>query len=295
MSFKKAIIFGSNGQDGYFLKKLLDSKNILSILVSRKNSDIVGNVSDFNFVKKIIRKNKPNYIFHFAANSSINHDLIFSNNDSIVKGTLNILEASRLYSKNCRIFISGSAIQFVNKGFPISEKDEFDISNSYSLMRVQSVLTSRYYRDFFGLNIYIGYLFNHDSEMRSEYYINQKIAQTVLRIKNGSNEMLQVDDHGYRKEFNYAADIVEAIWTLVNQDKINESIIGCGKVYSILDWIKICFKIANLNYEDHTIFKKKKTESKILISNPKTIHSIGWKPKKTFQDLAKIMMSHQLD
>jgi GDPmannose 4,6-dehydratase len=107
--------------------------------------------------------------------------------------------------------------------------------------------------------------------------------------------MLHIDDKGYRKEFNYAADIVEAIWILVNQDKINESIIGCGKVYSILDWTKICFEIVNLNYQDYTIFKKKKTESQILISNPKTIHSIGWKPKKTFYDLAKIMMRHQLN
>lgn len=294
MSTKKAIIFGSNGQDGYFLKKLLDSNNIITIQVSRKNSDIIGNVSDFKFVKEIIKENKPEYIFHFAADSLIDHSSIFSNNESIVSGTLNILEASRLNSNKSRIFISGSAIQFINHGLPISEKDEFNISNSYSLMRVQSVLTARYYRDLFNLKIYIGYLFNHDSEIRSEYYINQKITQTVLRIKNGSNEKLHIDDPYYTKEFNYAEDIVEAIWMLVNQDKVNESTIGCGKAYSILDWIKICFEIAKLNYKEHTVLKKKEIESQILVSNPKTIHSIGWKPKKAFFDLAKIMMRKQL-
>ena len=144
------------------------------------------------------------------------------------------------------------------------------------------------------MKIYIGYLFNHDSEIRSEFYINQKIAQTALRIKNGSNEILEIDDPFYKKEFNYAEDIVEAIWILVNQDKVIESVIGCGKAYSILDWIKICFQIVKLNYKEHIVFKKKEIESQILISNPKTIHSIGWKPKKNFIDLAKIMMSKQL-
>ena len=67
MSTKKAIIFGSNGQDGYFLKKLLDSKNITTIQVSRKDAEIIGDVSDFSFVKKIIKENKPEHIFHFAA------------------------------------------------------------------------------------------------------------------------------------------------------------------------------------------------------------------------------------
>tara|TARA_X000001036_G_scaffold437670_1_gene483543 strand:+ start:891 stop:1775 length:885 start_codon:yes stop_codon:yes gene_type:complete len=290
MLTKRAVIFGGNGQDGFFLKKLLESKNIISISVSRNKADLIGDVSCFNFVKKTITQNNPNYIFHLAADSTIDQDSILLNNESIVKGTLNILEVCRLFSKKSKIFISGSAIQFVNNGHPISEKDNFEISNAYSLMRTQSVLTARYYRDTFNIQVFVGYLFNHDSEMRSGRHINQKIVQTLNRIKNGSNEKLQIDDPEYRKEFNYAGDIVEAMWKLINQEKIHECVIGCGKTYSIMDWIKTCSEIVDLDYKKNIVYNNKIGSTKILVSNPETIYSIGWKPKKTFYDLAEIMM-----
>lgn len=89
---RKAIIFGANGQDGFYLKQLLWKEKIQVICVSRSVGDYLGDVVNFNFVEKIITQFLPDYIFHFAANSTSNHDFIFENHDSISTGTLNILE-----------------------------------------------------------------------------------------------------------------------------------------------------------------------------------------------------------
>ena len=52
----KGIIFGSNGQDGYYLSKLLDGKNIEFICISREGSCLNGDVTDYEFVEKQVRQ-----------------------------------------------------------------------------------------------------------------------------------------------------------------------------------------------------------------------------------------------
>src|SRR5277367_2342099 len=108
-------------------------------------------------------------------------------------------------------------MQFKNEGLPIDELTPFEASSPYSVSRIQSVYAARYYRSVFGLEVYTGYFFNHDSPLRAENHVNQKIAAAVKRIGAGSNEKLYLGNINVRKEFNYAGELVEAVWILVNQ------------------------------------------------------------------------------
>ena len=289
----KAIIFGINGQDGFYLKKLLISKKIEVIGIARNNADwIIGDVGNYTFVKELIILNQPTYIFHLAANSTTKHDVLFENHQTISTGTLNILEAVYQYSKHSKIFLSGSGLQFVNNGLPIKESDAFDASNPYSIARIQSVYAARYYRTL-GLHIYIGYFFNHDSPLRSERHVNQKIVQTLKRISQGSKETLNLFDISVEKEFGFADDIVLAIWTLINNDAVFEAVIGTGKAYSIEDWLNLCGKHTNIDWR--TIITTKpnfKKEYEVLVSNPTTINSLGWQHTTSLESLVNTMFNY---
>jgi GDPmannose 4,6-dehydratase len=288
----KAIIFGSNGQDGIYLTRLLEQKNVKVITVSRKNAIHIGDVSNFDFVSELIKRYKPLYIFHLAANSSTSHDFLFENHKTICDGTLSILESVRLYNKDCKIFLSGSAMQFVNDGNPIDENTSFDPSSAYSIARIHSVYAGRYYKSKFNLKVYVGYFFNHDSELRDERHVNQKIAQTVKRIYAGSKEKLIIGNLDVKKEFNYAGDFVNAIWVLINQDKVSEAVIGSGETYSIREWIEYCFSRFNLKWEEHVELNKSFIpEYNSLCSNPKLIKTLGWQPKTSFYQLANLMLN----
>ncbi len=289
----KAIIFGANGQDAYFLNKLLESKAIEVINVSRKNAIIIGDVSDYKFVYDLIKKHSPEYVFHLAASSSTNHSFLFENNQSISNGTINILEAVRVASPSSKVFLSGSAMQFKNDGVPIDEETAFDASSHYSVARIHSVYAGRYYRDYFGLKVYIGYFFNHDSELRSAKHVNKKIIDELRLIKAGLQSKIVIGDPEVKKEFNFAGDVVNAIWMLVNQDQVHEAVIGSGLAYSINDWIKIVAKLLGLDYNNILveINENFKSEYKILVSNPIKIKTIGWRPIVSIEDLAKRMLN----
>lgn len=290
----KAIIFGINGQDGFYLNELLQKQKVEVIGVSRsagQNQWIQGNVKDPEFVQTLIQTLQPDYIFHLAANSTTAHHALFENHESISTGTLNILEACYQHSKHSRIFLSGSAVQFENKGVPINEQTPFASLSPYAVARIQSVYAGRYYRNL-GLQVYAGYFFNHDSPLRSDRHVNQKIAAAVSRIAKGSNEKIEIGNTRVKKEFNFAGDVVKAIWQLVNQDGIYEAIIGCGKAYSIYDWSKICFGLIGKEPDEYLIEKKDfKPEYNILVSDPRLLFSIGYYPETDIAALAKIMIN----
>lgn len=291
----KAIIFGANGQDGYFLAGLLGKKQIDVVSVSRSGNGITGDVGNYGFVSKLIGQIRPQFIFHLAANSTTKHDAIFENHESISTGTLNILESARLFVPDSKIFLSGSAMQFKNDGFPINENTTFHASSPYSVSRIQSVYIGRYFREKFGLKVYIGYFFNHDSPLRTERHINQRIVKVIKRIAQGSSELIEIGDVDVRKEFNFAGDSVEAVWILVSQDRVFELVIGCGEAHSIREWLNYCSGRCRINWEDHFMIKKSYIpEYRILVSDPTLLISLGWSPKTTFNQLADMMMENKI-
>lgn len=290
----KAVIFGITGQDGFYLSKLLQQQNIEVIGVSRENTQyITGDIADFSFVENIVKTELPDYIFHLAAHSVTAHDALFDNYHSISTGTLNILEAVYRHRKSCRVFISGSAIQFQNNGKPIDENTPFAVDNAYSLTRVQSVLSARYYREL-GIKTYVGYFFNHDSPLRNEHHINKKITNFINEIRNGAQKTMEIGNWDVKKEFNFAGDMMQAIWLLINQDTHFEAVIGSGESYSIKEWIETCGKIADIKdiFSYFTQNNNYKAPYQILVSNPDLLRSLGWKPENDFYDLAEMMMNY---
>ncbi len=285
-----AIIFGASGQDGYYLTELLTEQQIEVIAISRSVGFMDIDVSNFNEVSSLIKNKQPDYIFHFAANSSTKHAALFDNHAAISTGTINIFEAVKKYSPKSKIFIAGSGLQFANNNQPISEQDAFEARDAYSASRIASVYMARYFRGL-GLQIYVGYLFNHDSERRRDNHMTQKIALAAKASKQGKPEKLEIGSIETIKEYTHAKDVVKAIWLLVNQNTIFEAVIGSGKGYSIKEWVALCFGIAQTNWQDYVFIKNGFTpDYESLVSDPKLIYSLGWEPNISFADLGRLMM-----
>lgn len=286
----KAIIFGANGQDGYYLSELCKLKGIEPIGVSRSGNWLHGDVSHYEQVEQLIKKNKPVYIFHVAANSTTRHDALFENHATISTGTLNVLEAVRSYSPASKVFIAGSGVQFENIGLPISETDKFEANSAYSVSRIHSVYAARYYRSL-GLRTYVGYLFHHESPLRKPTHVSKMIALAVKRIAAGASEIIELGDISVKKEWTFAGDVAKGIFTLIEQDTVFEAVIGSGVTYSIEDWLKECFRYIGEDWNEYVRLRSGfLVEYKCLVSNPRIINSLGWFPTVAFHELARMMI-----
>jgi GDPmannose 4,6-dehydratase len=285
-----ALIIGINGQDGYYLHQLLKEKGFEVTGISRSGDFLHTDITDFFSINKLIAELKPRYIFHLAANSTTGHHALFDNNKAISIGTINILEAVRLSSPDSKVFLSGSGLQFVNNDKPIKETDEFVASSAYAVARIHSVYAARYYRSL-GIKVYVGYFFNHESPRRTKRHISKMIGDAVKRIKEGSEEKIEIGDMTVKKEWTFAGDVVQAVMTLVEQDKVFEATIGSGIGYSIMVYLERCFTAIGKDWHQYVVPKDNFTpEYKQLISDPSTISSLGWKPEHNFDDLVKMML-----
>ena len=213
----KSLIFGANGQDGYYLSQLCKQQEMEVIGISRSGNWYLGDVSNYQQVEQLIQNYTPHYVFHLAANSTTRHDALFENHQTISTGTLNILEAVYKHSPKTKVFIAGSGLQFQNNGDPISEQTPFAATSPYTVSRIQSVYAARYYRNL-GLSVYIGYLFHHESSLRKPSHVSYKIIQFVKSIARGQQEILELGDISVEKEWTFAGDVVKGILTLVQQD-----------------------------------------------------------------------------
>ena len=289
-----AIIFGANGQDGHYLSELCQSKGITPIGISRSGEFLAGDVADRNFVDRCIIEYKPHYIFHLAANSTTGHNALFENHHTISTGTLNILESVYVSKLPVRIFIAGSGVQFLNQGKPIDEDTPFEASSPYSIARIQSVYAARYYRTL-GVKAYVGYLFHHESPLRKPNHMSQKIVRAIRNIQSGAEESLVIGDLSVQKEWTFAGDIAKAIFTLVEQDNVFEAVLGSGIPHSIQDWIELCFSKSGLDWRKYVReIPGFIPEYKILVSNPRRIRELGWKPLVDLSGLASLMLEQNL-
>ncbi len=291
INMPRALIFGINGQDGFYLDRLLRQKGMEVTGVSRsKGNWRQGNVGDRQFTHALIKDLQPDYIFHLAAHSKTGHELLYEHQDTIVGGTLHILESVYKNAPDSRVFITGSGLQFENMGEPISEKSAFVANDAYSLARIQSVFAGRYYRTK-GVKVYTGYLFHHDSPLRTAQHMNRKIADAALAAAEGKEYGLTIGDVTVEKEFGFAGDIVNGMLHLVQQDNFFEACIGTGKAYSIEKWLELCFSAVEKNWKDHVQLKEGYTPVfRKMVSDPSLIRSTGWKPGVEIEELAQRML-----
>jgi GDPmannose 4,6-dehydratase len=153
------------------------------------------------------------------------------------------------------------------------------------------VYLARYFRSL-GIRCYVGYLFHHDSPLRSSRHLSQKIAQAAIRIAGGNDEKLQIGSLSVEKEWNFAGDIVRAIWLLTQQDDVWEAIIGSGRAFPVRTWVEACFQAVGVDWRQHVVeLQGFCPDFQRLVSNPARITSLGWVPQVSLEALAKMMSS----
>lgn len=294
----RALIFGAGGQDGFYLRRSCIQRNIEVFGCSRNNDEwLKCDISQKQEVESLVRKYKPDFIFHIAANSTTSHDALFDNNDAIITGTFNVLEAVYQHLPGAKVFLTGSGVQFENTGNPICEHDRFEANSPYSVARIASVYAGRYYRSL-GLKVYTGYLFHHESPRRSARHVSKKIAELACNIRNNPGLVTDfvIGDISVQKEWSYAGDIAEGVLTLVSQNDVFEATIGSGEAYAIEDWLNVCFEIIERDWRDYVKVEGNYVpEYKLLVSDPSTIRSLGWSPAVGIRQLARLMLDTESD
>ena len=312
---KPAFITGVTGQDGSYLSKLLLDKGYRVIGMKRRTSLITtdrlddielynhpnfkleyGNMTDSSSIYNLLTKYKPDEIYNLAAQSHVrvSFEVPEETLDVVGGGTLKLLEAYRLICPQARFYQASSSEMYGdNISVPQNEDTRMTPASPYACAKLYAHNLCRNYREGYGLHISSGILFNHESPVRGETFVTRKITMAAANIKLGKQDTLYLGNLEAKRDWGFAGDYVEAMWLMLQQPKGDDYVIATGETHTVEDFLNLVFNIAGLDVDKHVKIDSRlfrPHEVPILLGDSsKAQRVLGWKPKTTFHNLAKMM------
>lgn len=315
MKQKTALICGVSGQDGTYLAQLLLSKGYtvwgssrdaqgssfanLQRLGIREQVKLISMVpEDFRSVLMAVKKSQPVEIYYLAGQSSVglSFEQPAETIQSVVIGTLNMLEACRMFDTKIRLYHAGSSECFGDtKGEPANEKTLFNPRSPYAVAKASAFWLVDNYREAYGLYACTGLLFNHESRLRPTRFVTQKIIQTAKRIAAGSGETLTLGRLDISRDWGWASEYVDAMWRMLQLDNPEDFVIATGKTYLLEYFVDLAFATHQLDWREHVKQSNefmRPTDLLVSRSDPSKAQKIlGWQAQMDMPQVVKQMMN----
>ena len=314
---KKALIIGVSGQDGAYLARLLLEKGYEVHGTSRdhevgtfRNLEKLGIkdrvkltsmvTSDFRSVLTALQKAEADEIYNLAGQTSVGMSFAYpvETFDSILIGTMNLLECIRLLKHPVKFYNAGSSEVFGNTPQPATEETPFHPRSPYATAKAAAHYAVTNYREAYGLFACTGILFNHESPLRPQRFVTSKIVSTAARIAKGSGEKLTLGKMDIYRDWGWAPDYVDAMWRILQHNQPEDFVIATGKERSLGDFVDRVFAELRLESGQHvesdtSLFRPSDIE-RSCGNATKAKETLGWKANHTFEDIIRLLVDSEI-
>ncbi len=318
---KRALITGITGQDGRYLSESLAAKgyqvygmirgqaNPKARLVQEENPRLElvdGDLRDLPSLIAVLEQVQPDEVYNLGAISFV--QLSFRQPELTAEitglGVLRMLDAVRivggLENNPIRFYQASSSEMFGKvREVPQTEQTPFHPRSPYGVAKMFGHNITVNYREAYDLHASSGILFNHESERRGHEFVTRKITSSLARIKLGLQDQISLGNLEARRDWGHAADYVEAMWLMLQQDQPDDYVVATGETHSIREFLDVAFRIAGYDdwtpYVTHDTRFDRPAEVDLLIGDAsKARDKLGWTPKVTFEELVRRMYESDL-
>lgn len=304
----KALVIGATGFVGSYLIEEIKNSLLCDIIATNLEREMIYqnniilkklDILDYNSVFSLINENKPEYIFHLAAQSSVS--LAWKNPeltaDININGSLNILEAVKNIDYNPKILMIGSGEEYgyIEK-VPIVEETPLKPGNIYAVTKACQNMISKVYCKAYDMKVIMVRSFNHIGPNQSSTFVISDFCKQVAEIEKGvRSPILKVGNLNAKRDFLDVRDVVRAYTKLIQFGKSGETYnVGRGQSIKISEVLNIILKNSNkeINVE---IDKNKLRPLDVPIIEPsinKIYTATGWKPEISLEESIKDILTY---
>jgi len=319
----KAVITGVTGQDGSYLAELLLSKGYEVHGLIRKASTFnteriehiyqdphdpsarlflhYGDLTNSEQVSNLVYNVRPDEIYHLGAMSHVKVSFEIPEYTGMVTGlgTTRILEAIRRSGLRARYYQASSSEMYGSAPAPQNESTPFQPRSPYAIAKLYAFWMAANYREAYKMFAVNGVLFNHESPRRGETFLSRKVTRAVARIAAGLQKKVYLGNLDSRRDYGYAPEYVEAMWKMLQQDEPGDFVLGTGVAPTMREFVEEAFGYAGLDWREHVEIDARyfrPTEVDYLqADSARARERLGWDPKITYKDLARIMVDADLE
>jgi GDPmannose 4,6-dehydratase len=278
-----------------------------------------GDLTDSSNLSRLIETIQPDEIYNLGAQSHVrvSFDMPEYTGDVVGLGTLRLLDAIRESGVKTKIYQASSSEMYgMVQKVPQDEDTPFYPRSPYGVAKVYGFWITKNYRESYNLFACNGILFNHESPRRGETFVTRKITRGLARIKLGVEETLYLGNLDAKRDWGYAKDYVEGMWLMLQQDTPDDYVLATNETHTVREFVEESARILKYQLEwrgegineegydkktgkviikiDEKYFRP--AEVDLLIGDySKAKEKLGWSPKVTFQELAKIMTDADYD
>ena len=334
---KKAFITGVTGQDGSYLAELLLEKKYEVHAIIRRTSifntkridhlnkdpnfyTYYGDLTDSSNLNRILTKVQPDEIYNLGAQShvAVSFEVPEYTAEVVAVGAIRLLDAIRDLKLKCKYYQASTSELFggIPGTEPQSEKTPFYPKSPYGAAKLYAYWVTVNYRESYNIFACNGILFNHESPRRGETFVTKKITQSVARIFQGKQEVLELGNLDAMRDWGHAKDFVYAQWLMLQQDEPDDYVIATGETHSVREFVELAFKEVGIIIEwhgtgiqEHGIDNKsgktlvkiaeryfRPTEVELLLGDPsKAEKELNWTRKISFHELVSAMVKYDLN
>lgn len=256
--------------------------------------------SDFRSVLQGLTDAKPQEVYNLAGQSSVglSFEQPVETLESIATGTLNLLEAIRFLGEEIRFYNAGSSECFGDVGAAAAdETTPFRPRSPYGVAKATAFWEVANYREAYGLFACSGILFNHESPLRPQRFVTQKIIASACQIARGQAQSLKLGNIQIERDWGWAPEYVEAMYRMLQQPEPEDFVIATGVTTRLEDFVAQTFACVGLDWRDHvtsdsTLFRP--TDIAIGRANPtKAKLKLGWQAQYQLADIVQSMVTAQ--
>ena len=320
----RAFITGITGQDGSYLADFLLAKGYEVHGLIRRDSpsrcerihhlcddpDVMNkrlflhtaDLGDSMALLRLITIIQPDEVYNLGAQSHvrISFDTPENTCSTVGMGVLRLLESIMKSGQRPRFYQASSSEMFGKVvETPQTEKTPFYPRSPYGVAKVFGHWITVNYRESYGLHASSGILFNHESPRRGDMFVTRKITMAVARIKAGLQDKLALGNLDARRDWGYAAEYVEAMWRMLQQDQPDDYVIATGETHSVREFVEIAFDRAGLDWQRYVEIDPKflrPAEVDLLVGDASKARAVlGWQPRIGFQALVSMMVDADLE
>lgn len=312
-----ALVTGITGQDGSYLAEFLLEKGYDVIGMVRRTSHdsyerighmlerltiVPADLLDQHSLTTVIGDHKPDEIYNLAAQSFVptSWSQPVLTGEFTALGVTRLLEAVRLAHRAARFYQASSSEMFGKvRETPQREDTPFYPRSPYGIAKVYGHWITVNYRESYNMHCTSGILFNHESPRRGLEFVTRRVTDGVARIKLGMADKLTLGNLDAQRDWGFAGDYVEAMWLMLQQKEPTDFVIGTGVMHSVRDLVKIAFRHADLDWEQHvdideSLIRPAEVES-LCADASKAQRVLEWLPKMSFSELVAMMVDADIE
>lgn len=130
--------------------------------------------------------------------------------------------------------------------------------------------------------------------------MTRKITSFVAKVVvEGTKDKLKLGNLDAKRDWGFSPEYVEAMWFMLQQDELDDYVIGTGETHTVKEFLEEAFGYVGLDWQEYVetdpLYYRPAEVNYLMAGDSKAKEKLGWETRIGFKELVRIMVDADLE